>query len=430
MTDDLSTEALRAPTGTHDLLPGQSERWVALLGAFASLAERSGFGLIHTPLFEDVRLFRRGVGTETEVVGKEMYEFTDRGGRAMALRPEGTASVVRAFIQHHPIPPFRAWYATPTFRYERPQAGRYRQHHQVGVEVLGVADADVDVEVLALAHDYLSQLGLAGYTLRLNSLGDGACRPQYLEALKTYLSTHQSALCAEHAEKIAVNPLRILDCKHEKCRAVSAEAPTMHTSLCDDCAAHFERVKAGLAAQAIPFLLDPKLVRGLDYYTRTTFEVTLDFGDGELTILGGGRYDGLVELLGGEPTPGIGFGSGIERVLLACDQQGVFAVEPRAPLAYVIDTTDGSHARDLVAELRRAGLSVDRAYGNRSMKSQFKSADRSGARFALVIGDREAADGTVTMRDLRGESGQELVARDALLTTLLEATQLPTQGHP
>jgi histidyl-tRNA synthetase len=204
----------------------------------------------------------------------------------------------------------------------------------------------------------------------------------------------------------------------------------MHTALCDDCAVHFERVKAGLEAQAIPFLLDPKLVRGLDYYTRTTFEVTLDFGDGELTILGGGRYDGLVELLGGEPTPGIGFGSGIERVLLACDQQGVFTVEPTTPLAYVIDTTDGSHARDLVAELRRAGLSVDRAYGNRSMKSQFKSADRSGARFALVIGDREAADGTVTMRDLRGESGQELVARDALLVTLLAATQLTTQGHP
>jgi len=420
MTDEHAMEPLRAPTGTHDLMPGASARWVALLGVFASLAERSGFGLIHTPLFEDVRLFRRGVGTETEVVGKEMYEFTDRGGRAMALRPEGTASVVRAFIQHHPIPPFRAWYATPTFRYERPQAGRYRQHHQVGVEVLGVADADVDVEVLALANDYLKGLGLSGYTLRLNSLGDGECRPQYVASLREYLGAQQRSLCDEHQGKIAANPLRILDCKDARCKEVSAAAPTMNDALCADCADHFTRVTAGLDAQNIEYFLDAKLVRGLDYYTRTTFEVTLDLGEGELTILGGGRYDGLVEVLGGAPTPGIGFGSGIERVLLACDRQGVFAVEPPSPLAYVVDTTDGAHARDLVAQLRDEGLFVERAYGNRSMKSQFKTADRSGARFALVIGDREAADGTITIRDLRGGGDQVVVARDTLLTSLRE----------
>ncbi len=420
MTDELSMEPLRAPTGTHDLMPGDSARWVALLGVFAALAEKSGFGLIHTPLFEDVRLFRRGVGTETEVVGKEMYEFTDRGGRAMALRPEGTASVVRAFIQHHPIPPFRAWYATPTFRYERPQAGRYRQHHQVGVEVLGIADADVDVEVLALANDYLQGLGLSGYTLRLNSLGDAACRPQYVASLREYLTANQGSLCEEHKGKISANPLRILDCKDERCRSVSVGAPTMSEALCEQCAEHFARVKAGLGAQNISYFLDAKLVRGLDYYTRTTFEVTLDLGEGELTILGGGRYDGLVEVLGGVPTPGIGFGSGIERVLLACDRQDVFAIQPTVPMVYIVDTTDGAHARDLVASLRKEGLIAERAYGNRSMKSQFKTADRSGARFALVIGDREAADGTITIRDLRGGGEQVVVARDALLTSLLE----------
>lgn len=420
MTEDHFMEPLRAPTGTHDLMPGASARWVALLGVFASLAERSGFGLIHTPLFEDVRLFRRGVGTETEVVGKEMYEFTDRGGRAMALRPEGTASVVRAFIQHHPIPPFRAWYATPTFRYERPQAGRYRQHHQVGVEVLGVADADVDVEVLALATDYLQGLGLSGYTLRLNSLGDGECRPQYVAALREYLTTNKSFLCDEHQEKISLNPLRILDCKDSRCKAVAVGAPTMNEALCDDCVEHFARVREGLDAQNIAYFLDVKLVRGLDYYTRTTFEVTLDLGEGELTILGGGRYDGLVEVLGGAPTPGIGFGSGIERVLLACDQQGVFEIEPKTPLAYIVDTTNGSHARDLLAMLRKEGLFVERAYGNRSMKSQFKTADRSGARFALIIGDREAANGTVTIRDLRGGGDQVVVPRDTLFSSLQE----------
>ncbi|MEI6700885.1 MAG: histidine--tRNA ligase [Actinomycetota bacterium] len=419
MSDDAAAlELLRAPVGTHDLLPGDSDRWIALLGLFAHHAHLYGYGLIQTPLFEDVRLFKRGVGTETEVVGKEMYEFEDRGGRAMALRPEGTASVVRAFLQAHPTPPFRAWYAAPIFRYERPQAGRYRQHHQVGIEVLGISDPDVDVEVLSLALDYLTGLGLEGFTLRLNTLGDGACRPQYLENLKAYLHAHEEELCDEHAKKIDRNPLRILDCKTEACRSVSVEAPSMLHALCDDCDVHFKRVTEGLEARGISFLLDQRLVRGLDYYTRTAFEVTLDLGDGELTLLGGGRYDGLVEVLGGPPTPGIGFGSGIERVLLACDRQGVFTVSPSAPLVYVVDTTDGRAARDLVAELRAGDIGTERAYGNRSMKSQFKTADRSGARFAIVIGERELEAGTVTIRDLRGGGEQLVVLRSEVLNYL------------
>ena len=429
MSDDAaSLELLRAPVGTHDLLPGASDRWVALLGLFANHAHLYGYGLIQTPLFEDARLFKRGVGTETEVVGKEMYEFEDRGGRAMALRPEGTASVVRAFLQARPTPPFRAWYAAPIFRYERPQAGRYRQHHQVGIEVLGISDPDVDVEVLGLGIDYLTGLGLQGFTLRLNTLGDSACRPQYLEELKAYLHNHALELCDEHAAKIDRNPLRILDCKTESCRSVSVSAPSMLDALCDDCATHFERVKEGLDARGIAYFLDQRLVRGLDYYTRTAFEVTLDLGDGELTLLGGGRYDGLVEVLGGPSTPGIGFGSGIERVLLACDQQGVFAVPPRSPLAYVVDTTDGRAARDLVAELRAAGIAAERAYGNRSMKSQFKTADRSGARFALVVGERELESGTVTIRDLRGDGEQLVVLRTDVLSFLSNRTISTPEG--
>ncbi len=429
MSDEaVSLELLRAPVGTHDLMPGESDRWIALLAMFARHAQLYGYGLIQTPLFEDVRLFKRGVGTETEVVGKEMYEFEDRGGRAMALRPEGTASVVRAFLQARPTPPFRAWYAAPIFRYERPQAGRYRQHHQVGVEVLGISDPDVDVEVLGLAIDYLTGLGLQGFTLRLNSLGDGACRPQYLEALKAYLHDHERELCDVHAEKIDRNPLRILDCKTESCRSVSVSAPSMADALCDDCATHFERVTEGLEAGGISFLLDKRLVRGLDYYTRTCFEVTFDLGDGELTLLAGGRYDGLVEVLGGPPTPGIGFGSGIERVLLACDQQGVFDIPSKSPVVYVVDTTDGRAARDLVAEFRAGGIEAERGYGNRSMKSQFKTADRSGARFAVVIGERELEAGTVTIRDLRGDDEQIVIVRSEALKYLSDRSITAPEG--
>lgn len=429
MTTSTHAEALRAPTGTHDVMPGESERWIALLGVFASLVEKAGFGLIHTPLFEDVRLFRRGVGTETEVVGKEMYEFEDKGGRAMALRPEGTASVVRAVIQHHPTMPFKAWYATPTFRYERPQAGRYRQHHQVGVEVLGISDPDLDVEVLELAVDYLHALGLSGFTLRLNSLGDPACRPAYLDELQCYLTAHVGELCDEHAGKIDANPLRILDCKRETCRSVSAAAPSMADALCAECAKHHDRVRAGLDAHGVAYLNDAALVRGLDYYTRTTFEITIPIEGSELTILGGGRYDGLVAALGGEDTPGIGFGSGIERVLLACDGQGAFAVAPSVPEVFIIDTTDGTIARDVVAKLRRAGIAADRGYGGRSMKSQMKSADRSGAKFALIVGSKEAAAGTITIRDLRGDGTQHEVDASTLVASLAALTTTPKDLH-
>jgi histidyl-tRNA synthetase len=404
------TMAARAPSGTHDVLWPESYRWELLLAAFADHVERAGYGLAHTPIFEDVRVFRRGTGEGSDVVGKEMYEFEDRGGRALALRPEGTAPIVRAYVQHRPALPWKAWYATPAFRYERPQAGRYRQHHQLGVEVLGTEDADLDVEVVALADGFYRILGLASFGLHLNSMGDSVCRPDYLDLLRGYLAERRDELCPEHRDRMEANPLRVLDCKRPACRTATEGAPTLSDHLCDPCRAHFDRVCSGLTALGVPFELDHRLVRGFDYYTRTAFE----FSSGALEsaqngIGGGGRYDGMVEMLGGPPTPGIGFGLGIERILLACDAEGVFEVEPPALDAFVVDVTGGDAARDLTAALRRAGLRADRAFDGRSMKSQLKAADRSGARLAILVGPDEVAAGTVILRPLRDDGDQRTV---------------------
>jgi len=403
--------AARAPSGTHDVLWPESTRWEALLARFAIHVERAGYGLAHTPIFEDVKVFRRGIGEGSDVVGKEMYEFEDRGGRTLALRPEGTAPMVRAWVQHRPALPWKAWYATPAFRYERPQAGRYRQHHQLGVEALGPADPDLDVEVVALADGFFRSLGLSDFSLRINSMGDDTCRPAYLDLLTAYLAERRHELCDEHRERLEVNPLRALDCKRDGCREATDGAPGFADHLCVECATHFERVRTGLDALGVAYELDHRLVRGFDYYARTTFEfASTALESAQNGIGGGGRYDGLVEMLGGPATPGIGFGMGIERILLACDAEGVFAIDP-APLdAFVVDTTGGSAARDLTSALRAVGLSADRAFDDRSMKAQFKAADRSGARWVLIVGPDEAASGTVSLRPLRGEGDQQTVA--------------------
>jgi histidyl-tRNA synthetase len=328
----------RAPTGTHDVLWPASWRWEAFLAAFATEVGRAGYGLIESPMFEYAEVFRRGIGEGSDVVGKEMYEFADRDGQVLALRPEGTASVVRAYVEHHPVPPWKAWYATPAFRHERPQAGRYRQHHQVGVEAIGAADPDLDVEVVALADGFFRRLGLARFTLKLNSMGDGTCRPAFLDLLRAYLREIRTGLCDEHRDRLEANPLRVLDCKRPACREATAAAPHLVDHLCDDCAGHFARVREGLAALGVPWVLDHGLVRGFDYYTRTTFEFASEAIDAAQNgIGGGGRYDGLVAMLGGPPTPGIGFGIGIERVLIACDGEGAFPVDPPVPDAFVVD---------------------------------------------------------------------------------------------
>jgi histidyl-tRNA synthetase len=408
------SETFRAPIGTQDVLPPESARWQALVSAFARVAERFGHGMVHGPLFEDLGVFRR-LGTGTDIVRKEMYDFRDKGDRHLALRPEATASVARAFVQHRPLTPWKVWCVTPAFRYERPQAGRLRQHHQVDVEVIGAADPDVDVEVIALGHAYLQALGLTRWYLRVNTMGTPADRATYAATLTAWLGDRSADLAPEDREKVETHPLRVLDSKHAATQAALEGAPRMAEVLDAGSRAHFDRVQGGLRALGIPFTLDAGLVRGLDYYTHTLFEFQSDaLGIAESTLIGGGRYDGLIEQLGGPPTPGIGFGSGIERMLLACDAEGVFGAPASVLDVFVVDTTDGTAARDLAHELRTAGLRTDRAYDGRSMKSQMKAAGRSGARVAVIVGEQEVADGSATVRDL-GRGEQEIVPRDQVV---------------
>ncbi|HEX4541075.1 MAG TPA: histidine--tRNA ligase [Acidimicrobiales bacterium] len=405
-------QAFQAPAGTRDVLAPDSSRWEALVVAFARLVERAGYGLVLSPMFEEVGVFVRGMGEGTDVVGKEMYEFRDKGDRHLALRPEGTASIVRAFVQLRPPVVWKAWYVTPAFRYERPQAGRYRQHHQLGVEALGTEDPDLDVEVVTLASRFFTGLGLTRIDLKLNSMGDAACRPAYIDSLRTFLEAHRAELCDEHGERYAANPLRVLDCKDEACVRVTANAPRLLDSLCEPCARHFARVLEGLESLGVSYSIDHRLVRGFDYYTRTTFEFSaLALEAAQNGVGGGGRYDGLVEALGGPPTPGIGFGIGIERLLQACDAEGAFPTPATSLDAFVVDLTGGGAARDLTDELRTAGVRVDRAFDRRSARAQLKAADRSGAEVALIVGPDEAAAGTVTVHWLRSDRDEEKVPR-------------------
>ncbi len=396
------------------------------MSIFVRLVERAGYGLILSPMFEDLGVFQR-VGESTDIVRKEMYDFEDKGGRRIALRPEGTASVVRAFIEHRPTLPWKTWYVGPNFRYDRPAAGRYRQHHQVGIEAIGADDADLDVEVIDLAWQTYAAVGLSRVELHLNSMGDATCRPAYRQALIDHLRPIAEAggLCDDHRQQYLVNPLRVLDCKKPACLKATADAPRMLDYLCDDCAAHFARVREDLDRLGIPVVLDTRLVRGQDYYTRTTFEfVGLALDAAQNGIGGGGRYDGLSEALGGPAAPGIGFGLGIERILLAADAEGVFPAPPGAVEVFVVDTAGGTTALELCHDLRAAGIGADRAFGARSMKAQLKGADRSGARLALIVGPDEAATGEVTVRDLRTGGGQQLVK----LAQVIEAVRAKLAG--
>ena len=407
-------ETFRAPIGTQDVLPPASARWQALIATFAGLAERFGHGLVHGPMFEDVAVFAR-LGAGTDIVRKEMYDFRDKGDRHLALRPEATASVVRAYVQHRPPTPWKVWCLTPAFRYERPQAGRLRQHHQLDVEVIGAADPDVDVDVIALGAAYLDSLGLRQWRLRVNTMGTPADRVAYAATLRDWLRDRAGDLAPEDREKVETHPLRVLDSKRPETQAAIQGAPRIAEVLDAASQAHFDRVQAGLRALDIPYVLDPGLVRGIDYYTHTLFEFQSEALEiAESTVIAGGRYDGLVEQLGGPPTPGIGFGSGIERMLLACDAEGVFPGPDSVLDVFVVDTTGGSAARDLAQELRTAGIRTDRAYEGRSMKSQMKAAGRSGARVAVIVGEQEAAEKAATVRDL-ARAEQEIVPRDQVV---------------
>ena len=416
----------RAPTGTHDVLPPESARWQHLVQTFAARAERFGFGLILTPIFEHVEVFQR-VGESTDVVRKEMYDFDDKGGRRIALRPEGTAPVVRAFVQHHPPVPWKVWYLAPHFRYERPQKGRFRQHWQVGAEVIGLDDADVDVELIALAHGFYEDLGLGRVSLLLNSMGDEQSRPAYVTLLREYLRDHAGALGDDFRERVEANPLRVLDSKRDDWQDVIERAPQITAHLSDESSAHFERVQRQLDALGITYELAPRLVRGFDYYTGTTFE----FQSGALdaaqnAIGGGGRYGKLAEEMGGKPTSGIGFGIGVERVLIACDAEGsAFTATAPSVDAFVVNGLgrDGDLEVVLaVAELRENGVRTERAYGDRSVKAQWKVADKSGATYGVMLGAQEAARGAVAVKDLRTAEQVE-VPRELLAGWLRERVE-------
>ena len=391
----------------RDLLGDDAARRRAFDSAFVTVVGAAGYEQIVPPILEDIGVFSR-IGEATDVVSKEMYDFVDRGGRHVALRPEQTASVCRAFVEHRPSLPYKAWYSGPNFRYEKPQRGRQRQFDQVGVEVLGTDDPYADVEVIAIGWDFLASLGLADVDLVLNSLGDPEDRRRFSEAVGEHLRAHDGELSEQSRETLERNPLRVLDSKRAEDAPIIAGAPRIEEFWSPEAAEHFAAVRDGLDRIGVPWRLDGGLVRGLDYYRRTTFEFRSGALDSAQNALGGGgRYDGLVEDLGGPATPGIGFAIGVERTLIACDVESVFPGPAGGVEVFVVDTTGGSEALALSTELRRAGRSVDRGFGGRSMKAQMKAADRSGAELALIIGEDEAASDTVTARFLRGVRPQE-----------------------
>ena len=414
----MADHPFRAPKGTRDILWPDSARWRALVDVFADVAGSAGYLEVIPPMFEHVEVFQR-LGEATDVVRKEMYSFEDKGGRTIALRPEQTASVVRAFAEHRPPVPWKAWYAGPNFRYERAQKGRFRQFDQVGVEALGPEDAHLDAEVIALAWRFYERLGLRRVTLLVNSLGSTDDRQRYVAALRTHFEAHLDALSEESRSTLDTNPLRVLDSRREADADLVAAAPNMADHLGDDSAIHFSQVADALGALGVPFTVAPRLVRGLDYYVRTTFEFAAEALDAaQNAVGGGGRYDGLAEDLGAPSTPGVGFALGVDRTLLACDAEGVFEAPSAAVDVFVVDTTGGNLAVVLTDRIRTAGLRADRSWDDRSMKAQMKAADRSGAALAVIVGDDERDAGTVTVRDLRGDAGQEAVALDSMIDTL------------
>lgn len=391
------------------MLSETAKVWEHLTRDAQELFARFGYEPIYTPLFEHTEVFTRGIGEATDIVSKEMYTFTDRSDRSLTLRPEGTASVVRAALEHSLVgtgsPAVKLYYAGPMFRYERPQKGRMRQFWQIGVEQLGSAEPTADAEVIVLLWRFFEAAGIPAENMRLllNSMGDENCRPAFRDKVAEYIRANSAELCEECIRRAETNPLRAFDCKNPGCASVMAGAPKLVDELCDDCRAHYESVKSLLDLQGIPYVEDPKLVRGLDYYTRTVFEVQADAGLGSQNAIGGGgRYDRLMQEYGGPATPGLGFALGFERTLLAMQAAGVQAEYPPVAEVFVakVDDSVTAPAFELVSALRDAGLAAEMDHQGRSLKSQFKQADRLGAKFVAIVGPEEIAAGEVKLRDM------------------------------
>jgi histidyl-tRNA synthetase len=405
--------------GTRDVLSPDAARWRAFQQVFSEVAGASGYRLMIPPMFEEVGVFHR-LGEATEVVTKEMYDFEDKGGRHIALRPEQTASVCRAFVQHRPTTPWKVWYAGPNFRYEKPQQGRFRQFDQVGIEALGVADPLADAEVIAVASRFYDRLGLRRVSLAVNSLGSFAERHAWTSALRAHFELCADELSGESRATLAKNALRVLDSKREQDAPVIASAPRIESFLGEDSRRHFDTVRRALDRMGIAYAVEDRLVRGLDYYCHTTFEFVGEaLSAAHTAIGGGGRYDGLVEQLGGPPTPGVGFALGLDRTLLACDAEGCFPAPEEAVDVFVVDTTGGLEALSLCDDLRRASISAEHAFESRSMKAQMKAADRSGAPLAAIVGTDELASGTILIRSMTtGE--QWSVSRPDVVSSVLQ----------
>ena len=394
-----------APRGTKDILPDSVGEWNYVEGKIRDLCHRYGYQEIRTPMFEHTELFQRGIGDGTDVVDKEMYTFEDRGRRSITLRPENTASAVRAYLQNKLYGDsslVKLFYIGSMFRYDRPQAGRMREFHQFGIEALGEENPMVDAEVILVAIDFLQSLGLQGLELALNSVGCPKCRAEYRKALQDYFRPHLDDLCEDCRDRFERSPLRILDCKVDAEKPYMADAPKITDYLCDDCRNHFEQVQACLRAVGVDFMLDPRLVRGLDYYTKTAFEIKYPPLGAQSAVAGGGRYDGLIEEIGGEPTPAVGFATGLERVLLALEKQELLPQQDKRIDAFIVALGEAAQgpAFKLLTELRRAGLTAGMDYAGRSMKAQMKQANKAGARFALILGEDEVKEACVQLKDM------------------------------
>jgi histidyl-tRNA synthetase len=410
------------PRGTADLLPGEVEQWQRLEQTFREVSERYHFAEIRTPIFEHTELFERGVGETTDIVSKEMYTFLDRGNRSVTLRPEGTAGVVRAYVENKlygTTGVSKLFYIGPMFRYEKPQKGRWRQFHQYGCEALGSDAPELDAEIIAYGWDFLTTLGIQNVTAEVNSVGCPVCRPRHKEEMLQRLKPVADRLCKDCQSRLDRNPLRIFDCKHDSCQALLREvnAPVILDCLCDECRQHFEAVKTTLDAMAIPYVVNERLVRGLDYYTRTAWEFTVP---GFSTVAAGGRYNRLVAEVGGPETPGVGFAGGIERALLVLSEQGAQAASEQRLDAFVAvaEAVASTPAVRLLHRLRQAGVRADRDYQDKGLKAQFKLADRYKARFVLILGSSELESGVVSVKDL--DSGEQVSVPDSEIVEYIQ----------
>ncbi|MHB1001673.1 MAG: histidine--tRNA ligase [Armatimonadota bacterium] len=413
-----------APRGTADILPRESPKWRFLENNFRETCRLYGYEELRTPTFEETELFTRSIGKHTDIVSKEMYTFETRGGDSMTLRPEGTAPVVRAYLQHKLYgeqPVNKIYYTGSIFRYERPQAGRYREHHQVGIEALGSRDPAIDAEVISLAMQYLASLGISGLVLRLNSVGCPDCRPGYREELKKAVAPYLPEMCESCQVRYDANPLRMLDCKVPRCNELTVDVPGIIEHLCEDCADHFKSVQHYLDILQVPYTLDQRLVRGFDYYTKTAFEVSSDALGAQNAVLGGGRYDGLVEEMGGPLTPAVGFGSGIERQLAILEAQGVELPVHADPDVFVVTLGDASREAGVkfLSDLRKAGVASGIDYSGKSMKAQMKAAGRENARFVVIIGEDELNQGVIKVRNMETKE-ESAVPVDTALNSVKE----------